>query len=431
MIATDEAALTARRVTAHALPERIGYEYARELARDADPAVRAALACHPDIPPEVLFFLAEDPDPEVRRVVARNERTPRQADLLLTRDGEGSIRSDLAAKVARLTPELGDDQRSAVYRMTVQALEVLAEDQLVQVRRILADALKDVARAPAGVIRLLAHDRELTVAQPVLEFSPVLTDEDLLAIIRSSPIQGALAAISRRAGVAGDLSAAIVASGDERAIADLLANSSAQIREDALDVVLDKAPAVESWHEPLVQRPKLSPKAVRRIASFVAMHLIDKLQQRLDLDDATLVAVTEAVEARIETESKALGDPEWAERDDVEAQVAALEKKGKLDVKAIESALQKGERRFVVVALARMAKLANAVVAEIVARRAAKAIVAVAWKAGLTPHVAKQLQSQLAGLPPDAILRAEGAHWPMSPDDMAWQIEFFEQSGPA
>lgn len=426
MSAPDSTLPTKRRAP-HVLPERLSYEQSRELARSEDAAVRAALARHPDARPEVLYFLAEDADPEVRRAVARNERTPRQADLLLTKDDEASIRTDLASKVARLTPDLEEDQRSTLYRLTVQALEVLAEDQLVQVRRILADALKDVAHAPPSVILMLAHDHELSVAEPVLQFSPVLSDDDLLSIIRSGPIQGALSAISRRRGVGDSLSAAIVDSGDEAAIASLLANPSAQIREETLDVILDHAPSVESWHEPLVVRPKLTPKAARRIASFVAMHLLDRLQQRIDLDDDTLVAVTEAVETRIEKESKALSDPDWAEKDDVGDQVARLAKAGKLDSKAIERALGKGERRFVVVALAHLAKLPSEIVGEIVARRAAKAIVAITWKAGLRPHLAKQLQSQLAGLPPDAMLKMDGDRWPMTPDDMEWQIEFFQQ----
>ncbi|MBP5858102.1 DUF2336 domain-containing protein [Marivibrio halodurans] len=409
------------------LPDRLSYEQMRELAGNENAAVRVALARHPDTQPEVLYFLAEDTDPDVRRAVARNDRTPRQADLVLTKDHEVGVRGDLAAKIARLTPDMAEDQRSTLYRLTVEALEVLAEDQLVQVRRILADALKDVANAPASVIRLLAHDSELSVAQPVLEFSPVLSDDDLLSIIRSSPIQGALAAISRRGGVAPGLSEAIVQSGDEQAISALLANPSAQLREETLDIILDKAPGVESWHEPLVVRPKLSPKAARRIASFVAMHLLDRLQKRVDLDDETLIAVAQAVERRIESENKERPEPEWADQDDVEDRVDQLAKAGKLDAKAIEMALAKGEKRFVVLALAMLADLPSEMVGEIVARRVPKALVALTWRASLRPHLANQLQIQLAGIPPETMIRVDGPDWPMKPEDMAWQIDFYRE----
>jgi len=332
------ALINAGRPRPYVLPEKLSYEQARELARSEDVTIRMALACHPDTQPEVLYFLAEDSEPDVRRAVARNERAPRQADLLLTADDQDDIRTDLAAKVARLTPDMAADDRSTLYRLTVQALEILAEDQLVQVRRILADTLKDVAHAPASVIRMLAHDKHLTVAEPVLQFSPVLSDEDVLSIIRSGPIQGALSAIARRRGLQGNLSEAIVQSGDETAISALLSNESAQLREETLDIILEKAPGIENWHEPLVVRPKLSAKAGRRIASFVAMHLLDKLQKRIDLDDDTLVAVTDAVEKRIEAESKKLSDPDWAEKDTVADQVEKLAKAGKLDSKAIENA---------------------------------------------------------------------------------------------
>ena len=43
------------------IPEdTIGYDEAKRLARDGDPAVRAHLAARDDVWPEILYFLAED-----------------------------------------------------------------------------------------------------------------------------------------------------------------------------------------------------------------------------------------------------------------------------------------------------------------------------------------------------------------------------------
>jgi uncharacterized protein (DUF2336 family) len=64
--------------------------------------------------------------------------------------------------------------------MAYEALDALARDQVIRVRRILSEALKDVADAPPEVIRRLASDVELVVSGPVLQYSPVLTEEDLL-----------------------------------------------------------------------------------------------------------------------------------------------------------------------------------------------------------------------------------------------------------
>lgn len=401
------------------------YEDQKRLARDPDPAVRAALAADPEARPEILYFLAEDTDPEVRRQVAQNEGAPRQADLLLIDDCDDKIRTDLAAKIARLTPDVPPDRRTILYKLTVQALEALAEDQMVRVRAILSNALKDVAHAPPSVILTLAKDPELTVCSPVLEFSPVLSDKDLLEIIKSSPVQGAMNAIAKRKALKDSVSDAIARTGEEEAISHLLANDSAQIREDTLDFIIDRAPNHIVWHEPLVMRPKLSPRTVRRLASFVAMNLLDRMQKRLDLDDSTLVAVADAVETRLEADSKDKQEElDWVQKDDMDDRVNRLYREGSLNAGAVERALSQGEKRFVLKALAKMSDVSPTVVNNIITSRNPKAVVALAWKAGLRPQMAGQLQSQLVGLNPREILRTSGDKWPMSKGDMQWQLDY-------
>ena len=54
-----------------------------------------------------------------------------------------------------------------------------------------------------------------------------------------------------------------------------------------------------------------------------------------------------------------------------------------------------------------------------------KALVALAWKAGFSMALAVRLQTQLAGIPPSGVLaEVEGRDWPLSQDEMDWQIEF-------
>ena len=84
------------------LPETIGYEEARDLAKHEDVNVRLALAQRSDLKAEILYFLAEDTAPEVRRAIAGNATAPMHADLLLARDHDESVRGDLAAKIAKL-----------------------------------------------------------------------------------------------------------------------------------------------------------------------------------------------------------------------------------------------------------------------------------------------------------------------------------------
>ncbi len=278
----------------------LSYEQIKDLARHKDPSVRGSLAARQDVGPEVLYYLSDDPSPEVRRRIAANPATPAKADLKLAADASPDVRGDLAGKIARLAPGLSPDEQDRLRQSTYEALALLARDQITRVRQILAETLRDVANAPPGLILTLAHDPALEVALPILEFSPVLTDEDLLEIIQSAPMTDRLSAISRRALVAPDVADAIVQSEDVAAVAVLLGNPSAQIREETLDMLLDHAPQHELWHAPLVNRPQLSARAATRLARFVAESLLQRLQERPDLDPETKAAVAAVVRRRVE-----------------------------------------------------------------------------------------------------------------------------------
>jgi len=442
------------------LPRKpLSYEEEKRLARHDDVAVRAKLAARDDVRPEILYYLAEDPAPEVRRNIAANANAPRHADLLLARDGDEVVRTDLAGKIARLAPGLSANEQEQVGRMTYQVLEILARDQLARVRRILAETLQDVADAPAEIIRQLARDTDIEVSGPVLRSSPVLTDEDLLEIIRSCPIAGPLAAISQRANVAETVSDAIAQSDDVAAIGALLANPSAQIREETLDHLIDRAPEVEAWHAPLARRPKLSPRAVTKIAGFVADSLIEVLQARGDLDPNTVKVLQNELQSRLDREAAAPSDDAGGPRrkarpranggetrqpaaaaaaraggagDPLLAEVRALQADGQLSEEAISEALAAGNRRFVAAALAVLSNQSLALVEKVAESRSARGITALCWKAGLGMPLATRLQIRFAHIAPDSLVQPLGAEkYPLTPEEMDWQLDFFATMVPA
>ncbi len=411
------------------LPSDLSYEQSKRLARDQDPAVRQAVAKHPAVKPEILYYLAEDTDPAVRRTVAGNDRTPRQADLILARDEQPDVRIDLARKIARLLPDMTPDDQDAVYRAAVSVLEVLCEDQLVRVRQMIAEAIRTLPSAPRHIVLRLAKDPEPRVASPVLAVSPVLSDEDLLEIIASAPVQQALEAIAQRDGLSGAVSGAIVDTGERDAIAALLANNSAQIREETLDHVASQAAGVAQWHAPLVRRPSLSARVANRIADFVARTLLVELSERQDLPADVVSAIEETVTRRLaepEAEDDEAFEPDWVGSDKIGEKVRAMQEAGTLDAAAIEQALDESDKAFVMRSLAALAGLEADVAAKIVANRSPKGMLALAWKAGLPAALAARLQAQLAGLKPGEVLNpTEDGGYPIPDDGLEWQLEFF------
>lgn len=406
----------------------ISYEEARELAAHDDPRTRAELASRNDLKSEVLYFLAEDKSPEVRRRVAANSHTPAQANLLLAADQDERVRADLAGKIARLAPGLTANEQDRLRRATYEALELLARDQITKVRSILAETLKDVVNAPPDVIRRLARDAEIAVAGPVLQFSPVLSDEDLLEVIEASPVPGALSAISRRSVVNVRVADAIASSEDVDAIAVLLANASAQIREETLDRLADRAGDIESWHKPFVHRPHLPAKTAGKLARFVAANLLQALAERKDLDPEATMAVAAVVRKRLD-EMEAVGPAKAGARKAADETAAMMRARtllaaGALDESTVDTALSGGDSAFVMAALALLAQMPVAVVRKVVETKSAKGMVAVSWKAGLSPDMSVHLQTKLVHLTSSRVLHPRARTWPLSVDEMTWQLEF-------
>src|ERR1700689_3040403 len=85
---------------------------------------------------------------------------------------------------------LTDEERAEAH----QILRLMARDAAEQVRRALAVTLKASPLIPRDVANRLARDVE-SIAVPMLNFSPVFSDEDLAEIVRvGGPVrQGAVA----------------------------------------------------------------------------------------------------------------------------------------------------------------------------------------------------------------------------------------------
>ena len=405
----------------------ISYEDSKRLARDENQEVRARLALREDLRPEILYFMAEDDSAQVRGRIAANRATPRQADLILARDRDEAVRQKLADKIADLLPELDAGGQEQAQKYLIEVIEILAQDQAVRIRQIIAETLKDVAAAPPHVIQQLARDAEAMVACPVLEFSPLLSDSDLIEIIERGSGAKQLQAISRRYGVGEQVADAIVAAQDTGAVAALLENDSAQIREDALDGLVDKAVKVTAWHKPLVLRPVLPAGAVRKLAGFVAGSLLSMLQARQDLDRKTARAVAKEVKRRIKADQSKQSKQSKAAAEDPAAEAKRLFNAGQLDDEILNRAVNAGDREMVRHGLALRADMPVALVDHILSARSAKGVTALAWKAGCAMRLATQLQLRMGGIPPTQALNPKaGTDYPLSENEMVWQLEFFE-----
>jgi hypothetical protein len=415
---------------------KLSYEQARALAA-ASEDIRRKLATRADVPQEILYYLAGDTDTPVRRAVAANASAPARANLLLANDEDEDVRAILAGKVAE-DERINDprQQKGRARSITLEVLDRLSQDRVSLVRAAIAEGLKELPNADPGLINRLARDLEIIVAAPILEYSPILGEEDLLDIIRSSPIEGALAAISRRAYVDPAVTDAIVASGEPQAITHLLYNSNAQLQEHTLDALIAHAENRPEWHQPLIHRPELVDYGVRRLAEILADHLLQRLVERSDLSKETAQEISEVVNSRLRAKlqdgGRGLPDtfgPDTEKRfEPLVARARSLYDAGALDETTFMVSLLTDHADDLVAGLAVRAGQPVRVVLEIIASQSARAVCALAWAAGLSARFSHELQLKLGRVPSSSSLppRSDGSY-PLPEVELRWQLEMYSE----
>jgi uncharacterized protein (DUF2336 family) len=379
------------------------------------------LAARHDAGDDVLDFLAREGAPATRQAVAANPAAPAYSNRALADDACDDVRAELARKIARLMPGLSAREADHIRALTIETLERLAADQVARVRAILAEEIKHLDCVPAHVVQALARDVETIVSVPILEYSPLLSDADLMEIIAEGKVHAVLAAIARRRPLSANVTDAVVSSLDIPAVSALLANPNAAIRERTLDAIIDQAERISVWQNALSMRADLSRRAVRRLASFVSTELIEQLARLHPLDDETKQLLNRQVRARADE-----GELAPSSSDAAAAEVEAASKAGKLDEAFVEEAAEASKREIVVFSLAHLARVPDRTVRRILLTRSAKPITALVWRAGLSMRAAFKIQRFVMKLPADELLPARnGIRFPLADDEMRWHLSYF------
>ncbi len=192
----------------------------------------------------------------------------------LVRGATGDERATAAHKLCRkIDAGIPDDERQAA----VEVLRLMAMDAAELVRRALAVTLKNSRALPRDIALKLAQDVE-SVAAPVLSFSPVFTDEDLVEIVEASDDLKQLA-VARRQLLSEPVTRALVEHGSEQAVRTACANDNAHFSETALTGAVERFARSEAVAVAIAYRKALPPAVSERLVSMVSdqvrQHLVD------------------------------------------------------------------------------------------------------------------------------------------------------------
>ncbi|PJB72491.1 MAG: hypothetical protein CO093_02910 [Alphaproteobacteria bacterium CG_4_9_14_3_um_filter_47_13] len=401
-------------------PER--YEREKALARSKDVKARVSLAGNTKTHQEILYYLAaHDAAPDVKMALAKNAAMPMQASPILAGDANADVRYALAGRLVILLPELDQERHSQVYAFAVQALGMLALDEVLKIRKALASALQDYSETPPKIAGQLARDIEREVSEPILKFCTAVPDDVLLEILKDHPAAWAVQAIAGRKKVGRKVAQAVIDSDDMKGGAILIGNKGAEISAATLGQIIERARDYPEWQTHLAARANLTPKMAKTLAKFADREVLKLLQERADFDTETAEEIATVFRRRLDFAGE--GD----RQQDVPPyeRVLKIAREDRLDEETLTDALAMRDRDFVCAALAYLAGTDEAIVARIFDMKAAKPVIALTWKAKLSMRFALRLQRELAHVQPkELVYPRDGTDYPLTYDELVWQLEF-------
>jgi uncharacterized protein (DUF2336 family) len=294
----------------------------------------------------------------------------------LLHDSSSGTRVDMTNKIAGSYNGVGlSDQENIVAE---QIFRLLLRDTELNVRVTLAQHLKDSTQIPRDIVKSLASDVE-EVSLPILQFSQVLTDEDLSDLIQATEQVSRYLAISRRRTVSETIADTLLAKGNDEVAVSLVDNSGAVISEAAYDKIITAYKTNETMMQSITKRPHLPLTVVDKMMSHVSGALAETLKKKYK---ASAPLIEKEVEKTREKETLNLIRVATAESE-IDSLISQLRSSGRLTPSIILSALCQGDFNFFEQSLAQLSGIPAANARKLVSDRGDLGFRAIYNKSGL------------------------------------------------
>lgn len=324
---------------------------------------------------------------------------------------EPSISVDLLERLASLaeTTEDADEKRELLWDLTAFFLESaescdeedrdffgeLMEDLAFglerQVREDLARKIAAEAGMPHGLIVRLAND-EIPVARPVLEQSPVLTDDDLVDISLNRG-QDHLLAITKRQELSFRLTTVLAERGNKEVVESLLRNPNANLPPDAIDLVAGRSRACERIQSALILRDDVPRDVLLDLLKHASEKVRSDIRRKLTAaDEIYLNEVVDTLKFEISSSRKSLA------RECIET----LEQRGALNETAVLRFLRDDKPMEFLLGLARLFSVDGKLARKILGDPTGQMLVIACRAGGISFRGLKEIAStSMTGLPSD------------------------------
>ncbi|HEY5598574.1 MAG TPA: DUF2336 domain-containing protein [Kiloniellales bacterium] len=334
--------------------------------------------------------------------VASKDTPPHLSQASVTRlrdDPSPPVRAETAAGVAAVFARGGLTDRERTYAIAI--IERLAVDVERQVREALCAHVMHCPFLPEGIAMTLARDVE-SVALPIIRYSEVFSDDDLLAIVRDGAAAKQVAVASRKH-VTEAVADALVDTRRKEVVGALLGNRGAEIGDGAYTRVIDAFAEDGDIHALLIDRAALPASVMARLITCVSDLLRQRLVERHRFPE--LLAKEIVMHGRDRAVSGAVMPN--TPRDEVERLLAALRATHGLSPTFLLRALCKGDLDFFESSLAAISRLPQENVTQLIRDRGPSGFRSLYVRAGLPPQLCAAFRTAL-----DVVLevRAERPH---------------------
>jgi len=276
----------------------------------------------------------------------------------INRVGKASIRKALQGQTAEMranavqkicrdirTADMTDAERDFATKL----MERICVDVSDLVRRALSVTLQSSQNLPRHIAVSLIEDID-SIAIPILASSPVLTDNDLVSVLKSKAADK-IRAIAQRKTLSLHISHAIVSFGDSVATARVAANDGALISPETAQVIADLYVDNDLIREAALSRHDMPPLVITKLIERSTEKIGVNLKTYPGMTDSRADKIVRDTQERAQSYVIGEGWPEGRLRD----YTRALDKSGKLTPRLILRSAGRGDLRFVTTGLSILA----------------------------------------------------------------------------
>ncbi len=273
---------------------------------------------------------------------ALTKLTQKDVDLLLNNPSV-DVRSSTARKVSEQYQLKSLTQKEK--QIAEDIFRLITNDVEIQVREELAESLKTCTFLPYDIVQKIIFD-VAAVAVPMIQYSEVISDEDLITILQTKD-EEKQCAVAKRHRISPMVCDHLIEESDKTPVIILIGNQGADISEYSYNKLLDKFEACDEIHEPILMRAKVPVAILEKVITKVSDELRKQLLTRHDLPvNVITTLVTQTREKAI------LNLSETSTEEDVRTLVIHLHNVDRLTPNLILRSVCVGDMKFFEYALA-------------------------------------------------------------------------------